>query len=648
MSTVIGHPVSRLDGCRKVTGAARYTADTAIDGVQYAVLVASTIPSGSVVAIDTAGAEKSPGVLKVLTHLNTPKLQRVTMPAGQTFLPLQTDRIEYEGQPIAIVVADTLENATHAAKQVRVTYRDAPFRTDFRTAIDHAVEVRSYFDPNSRTGNPDAELAAAAVRLERTYKTADRHHNAMEASATSAQWSVDGSLLVFDTVQGVAADRMVLAMAFGLDPSKVRVKNDFVGGGFGCKGFVWPHQLLAALAAREVSRPIKLVLTRAQSYTAHGYQPATEQTIALAAERDGRLKAIRHHTVCPNAISDDYMEYAAIGTRALYACASIETRHRAVRVNRGTPTPMRAPHEGPGLFALESAMDELAYELRLDPLELRLRNYAEVDPTRGVPFSSKKLRECYLQGARRFGWGARNPVPQSTRIGRDLVGLGMASAIMQTFRNPAKARVSINRQGDVRIETGTQEIGTGLTTALPQIAADVLGVPIDRVQLVLGDTDLPQAPMTAGSSSTLSVGSAIHDAATKLKAKLSELARDVSPDPCRYGELLADNNLATLTTDGAWAPQAGSNAFGEHKDWSMHSYGAVFAEVRIDVALKIPRLTRAVGVYSAGRIINPKTARSQMIGGIIWGLGQALLEASDMDHKLGRYLSKILPAISCQ
>jgi xanthine dehydrogenase YagR molybdenum-binding subunit len=273
---------------------------------------------------------------------------------------------------------------------------------------------------------------------------------------------------------------------------------------------------------------------------------------------------------------------------------------------------------------------------------LRIRNYAEVDPTRGVPFSSKKLRECYVEGARRFGWTARNPVPGATRIGGDLVGVGMATAIMQTFRNAARARISINRQGEVWIESGTQEIGTGLTTVLPQIAADVLGVPVERVQLVLGDTDLPPAPMTAGSTSTLSTGSAVHNAARKLNAKLSELARGPLPEAVRFCDLLADNNLATLSADGAWAPQAGSNAFGEHQDWSMHSYGAVFAEVRIDAALKIPRLARAVGVYSAGRIINPRTARSQMVGGIIWGLGQALLEASEMDHKLGRYLSKNL------
>ena len=421
--------------------------------------------------------------------------------------------------------------------------------------------------------------------------------------------------------------------------------NEFVGGGFGCKGFVWPHQLLAALAAREVGRPVKLVLTRAHSYTAHGYQPATEQTIALAAERDGRLTAIRHHAVCPSAISDDYMEYAAIGTRALYACPSIDTQHRAVRVNRSKPTPMRAPHEGPGLFALESAMDELAHELRLDPLELRLRNYAEVDPTRNVPFSSKKLRECYLEGARRFGWASRNPVPRATRIGRDLVGLGMASAIMQTFRNAASARVSINRQGDVRVETGTQEIGTGLTTVLPQVAADVLGVPLEHVQLFLGDTDLPQAPMTAGSTSMLSVGSAVHDAATKLKVKLLELARGASPAPRRYGDLLADNNLATLSADGAWAPQAG-NAFGEPEALSIHSYGAVFVEVRVDTELRIPRLTRAVGVYSAGRIINPKTARSQMIGGIVWDSDRHCSRPRRWTTNLDATCPRIWPATS--
>jgi xanthine dehydrogenase YagR molybdenum-binding subunit len=551
-------------------------------------------------------------------------------------LPLQDDRVWYEGQHIGIVVAESLEQAQYAARLVQIDYAVEPAEVDFHRRLDAAIAVDSWAPADGLVGDVEAGLAAADVRVEATYTTANRHHNPMELSGTIAEWHADGTLTLYDATQHVWGVRAVLADVFGLRPEAVRVRNDFVGGGFGAKGYIWPHPILAAMAARSVGRPVKLSLTRAQAYTSHGYQPATVQTITLGATTDGHLTALRHASVSPTAETDDHVELAGVGSHSLYACPAIETHHRVVRVNTIVPTPMRAPHEGPGLVGLEIAMDELAYALRIDPLELRLRNYAERDPTHGLPFSSKKLRECYLEGAERFGWARRSPEPGSMRDGHDLIGWGLASVLMSTFRMPANARVTIDRRGDVVIEAGCQEIGTGAYTIMPQIAADALGgIDPERVQLRLGDTTLPETGGTFGSSTTLSVGSAVHDAATKLRSRLLALAEDdVPPDPDRYGEILERVGLEQLAAEGAWSP--------EHERYSMHSFGAIFVEVGVDRDLRLPRLRRAVGVYSAGRIINPTTARSQMTGGIIWGLGQALLEASEVDRNLGRFVSKNL------
>jgi xanthine dehydrogenase YagR molybdenum-binding subunit len=457
----------------------------------------------------------------------------------------------------------------------------------------------------------------------------------MEPSATLASWQ-DGKLTMYDAVQGVFLARDAIAQIFELDPTNVRVINEFVGGGFGCKGYVWPHQILAAMAAREVNRPVKLVLTRAQTFTAHGYQPASHQTVTLAARADGSLIGLKHENILAGSFVGDHVEPAGWGTLALYASPAIKTTHRLVRVNRGNPTPMRAPIEGVGLVSVEIAMDELAYELSIDPLELRMKNYAEVDPSDGRPFSSKKLRECYNEGARRFGWSNRAVQPREMREGHDLIGYGMATALFQTFRLPAKVRMSIDRTGTVLIETSTQEIGTGVRTIFPQIAADILEVPIEQVGLILGDTNLPAAPITSGSMSTLSVGSAVQDAAHKLKRKLSDAGAASAADyPASVQKLGVDN----ISVDGEWSP--GGDLFSTPAT-AMYSFGAVFAEARVDEVTPIPRVTRVVGVYNAGKIINPKTASSQMIGGVIWGIGQALLERSDMDHRLGRFLSKNL------
>jgi xanthine dehydrogenase YagR molybdenum-binding subunit len=619
-----------VDGPAKVTGRAVYTADTPVAGLVCAVAAVSTVPRGRVLRIDACAARAAAGVLAVITHENAPRL-RVPRGAAQSFLPLQDDLVHHEGQPVALAVAETLEQALHAAALVRVEYEAAPARLDFRACLDEAVKAATYIEPDSLAGDVEAGLARAEALIDERYRTADRHHHPLEPSVTVAEWHGD-DLLLHDSTQWVWGVRAAVASAFGLDPGRVRVRNEFVGGGFGCKGSIWPHPVLAALAARVAGRPVRLVLTRAHTFTFHGHQPATEQTVTIGACRDGTLTALRHTSVNPTSATDTFVEYAATASRSLYACPAIETRHRVVALDRPLPTPMRAPWEGLGMVGLEIAMDELAYALDLDPLELRLRNYAEADPTSGRPFSSKRLRDCYLRGADRFGWGRRSMRPGSLRDGRDLVGWGMASAIQTPFAWPAAARITIDRRGRVLIEAGTQEIGTGASTVLPQLAAEVLGVDPEQVAIHLADTALPETGGTFASSTTMSVGSAVVDAATRLRADLGELAGAADVEPARYAELLREHGLDRLSADGAWTPGR----------VALHTFGAVFAEVRVDADLCIPRVSRLLAVYSAGRIVNPRTARSQLTGGLVWGIGQALLEASEMDLRHGRFLSKNL------
>ena len=635
---MMGQPRSRVDGPAKVTGRARYTADVPVEGLSYGVLVGSTIPSGRIVAIDAAAAQAAPGAVRIFTHENTPRLGKAAVPpAGQTYLPLQDATIHYEGQHVALVVAETLEQAQHAASLVSVRVATEPAEVNFRNKLAEAIAVRGYFENDTRNGDVDAALAKAAVKIDATYRTADRHHNTMEPSATLAVWE-DGKLTVYDATQSVWFVRAVLAQALGMRPEDIRVHSHYVGGAFGCKGYVWPHQILCAMAARELRRPVKLVLSRAQTFTSHGYQPASEQKVTLGAARDGKLVAVRHQSITPTSLFDDYVEFAAGSARALYACPAIETRHRVVRVNRGTPTPMRAPHDGLAMVGLEIAMDELAYAVGIDPVALRLENYAEVNPTRKVPFSSKKLRECYREGAERFGWGRRSAAPGSMRDGPDLVGWGMATALQETYRMASSARVTIDQKGEVLVEAGCQEIGNGVYTIMPQIAGEALGVPPDRIALVLGDTALPETGMTAGSATTMGVGSAVHDAATQLRKQLERLGAKGES----FGETLRRRGLDKLSADGKWSPPDGPFDAGGTASLAMFSFGAVFVEVRVDEDLRLPRVARVVGVYSAGRIINPRTATSQITGGMIWGIGQALLEASEQDETLGRYLSKNL------
>jgi xanthine dehydrogenase YagR molybdenum-binding subunit len=664
--TAVGQPISRIDGRLKVTGGARYTADIPLEAIVHGAIVYSTIANGRIVSIDTTAAENAPGALAVLTYKNMPRMKTLPWshlrPQGQTYLPLQDDRIHYAGQPVAVVVAATLDQATYAGTLIKVAYgARQPAVFDLRTAKEDAVEPPQRMWPlSSSVGDADKAIAAAAVKIEQTYTMSDRHHNQMEPHVTLAVWDAERSLTLYDSTQMVVGTKKLVSLVLGVPEEKINVVCEFLGGGFGGKSWSWPHTLLAALAAKMVDRPVRLQLSRAQMYSMVGHQAGTVQTIALGASRDGKLTGIRHDSVNPTSMFDDYVEYAAMASRHLWrASGGIATSHKVVHVNRNTPVVLRAPMEAQGHFALECAMDELAYATGVDPVELRLRNDTDTDPFSGRPFSTRALRECLTKGAARFSWDRRTPEPRSMRDGRYLIGQGVAAAIYSNWRWPGKARVTINGGGSALVEAAAHDIGTGTYTVMAQVAADVLGLAPDKVTVKLGDTRLPESHPAIGSSTTANATAAVMLAAQAARDKAVELAltgRDApfagaAPDDVTvadgrlvlkktnlnitYAELFARNGLASLTGDGDYNPV--EEVKGRK---AIFSFSAVFAEVCVDPDLGLVRLNRAVGAYDAGRIINPKTARSQAIGGIIWGTGQALLEQSETDPASGRFTNR--------
>jgi xanthine dehydrogenase YagR molybdenum-binding subunit len=663
----IGQPISRADGRLKVTGGAHYTADIALERLTHAAIVHSAIANGRIVSIDTAAAEQAPGVLAVLTYRNMPRMNSTPKPwshlhpHGQGYLPLQDDEIHYAGQPIAVIVASTLDEATYAGTRVHVEYAAERPIVFGPQAAKEAVEPPQFLWPvASAVGNADEAIADAPVQIERTYTTADRHHNQMEPHGTTALWDDEGTLTLYETTQHLFGTQELVSIVLGIAPAKIRVVSHFLGGGFGGKAYVWPHTLMAALAAKIVRRPVRLQLTRAQMYSMAGHQAASVQTIALGAAADGTLRGIRHESITPTPVFDNYIEYAALASRSLWAASGgISTNHKVVHVNRNTPTAMRSPHEALGHFAIESAMDELAYATGVDPVALRLRNDTEIDPHSGRPFSTRAMRKCLTEGATRFGWEKRSPAPRSMRDGRYLIGQGMAAAIYTHWRWPAKARVTLNRDGTALVEAGMHEIGCGTYTVMQQIAADVLGLPPEKVIVHLGDTLLPVSHPAIGSATMANAGSSVMLAAKAARDKAIALAltgrnapfssaeaKDVVTTAgglgwagqdrhISYAELLARNGLPALVAEGDYEPVAEADG-----PKAVFSFSAVFAEVRVDPDFGTVRLNRFVGAYDAGQIVNPKTARSQAIGGIIWGVGQALLERSDTDPVLGRFINR--------
>ncbi|MEX3634377.1 xanthine dehydrogenase family protein molybdopterin-binding subunit [Paraburkholderia sp. BR14320] len=659
---LIGQPLDRVDGLLKVTGDARYAAEFPGARLAHGVLVTSTIPAGTISSIDASRAETVPGVLLVMTYQNAPRLPNggkpaLSPPAGRHLSLLQDNQVHYSNEPVAVVVADTLEHATDAARQLRIVYQPGAAALDFEQAKPHAhaPDKPQGRQTDTQRGSFEDGMQSGDVHIEATYTTPIEHHNPMEPHATMAHW--DGpQLTVYDSTQGVSGAAQVLAKTFAIPVSDVRVISPLIGGGFGCKGSSWSHVSLCAMAARQTGRPVRLVLERPQMFGPVGARPRTEQHFVIAARHDGTLTAMRHDSISNTSMIEDWTETCCMVTRMLYAVPNQVTTHRLVQLNVGTPTFMRAPGETTGSFALESAMDELAVALKMDPLALRLKNYAESDPQEHKPWSGKSLRECYQIGAEKFGWSRRSQTPRSMRNGNTLIGMGMATATYPANRSEASALAQILPDGTAVVASGTQDIGTGTYTVMTQVAADALGFTPEQIHFALGDSSLPRAPVSGGSQSAASVSPAVRDAASEARSQLIALALADTASPV-HGLPLDD-----VTVESGWVvsrsqpnkrdpaaaiiARAGGKPIeatatvkpgDEKQKYSFHSFGAVFVEVHVDAELGTIRVPRVVAVYDVGRVLNQKTARSQMMGGIVWGIGAAMQEESTLDERFGRF-----------
>jgi xanthine dehydrogenase YagR molybdenum-binding subunit len=618
LTPAVGAPVSRIEGTAKVTGEARYAAEFPLARLAYGWVVQSTIAHGHVLSIDTGSVLQMPGVLEVITHENALRLE--TVDDGE-LLVLQDEQVHYRGQIVALVVASALEQARAAADALPVAYDAEPH--DVLLSADHPrlfapEHVNPNFPTDTRRGDVDAGLAGADVLVDQTYSTPAEHNNPMEPHASSARWEGD-RLTVHDSNQGASRVQQTLVQLFGLDASAVRVVSEHVGGGFGSKGSPRPNVVLAAMAARMLDRPVRVTLSRQQQFSLVGYRTPTIQRMRLGADRSGRLAALDHEVFEQTSTVFEFAEQTAVISRVMYAAPNLRTRHRLVALDVPTPRWMRAPGEAPGSFALESAMDELAEACHLDPIELRVRNEPAVEPEGGRRFSSRNLVACLREGAARFGWAGRDPRPGARRDGRWLIGTGVAASTYPARTAPSTASVSADVDGHFVVRITAADIGTGARTALTQVAADELGVSLERVDVRIGDSDYGAAMVAGGSMGTASWSWAVVKACRQVRAGIEE--HSGVPD----GGLVARADTADDV-----AAQA---------DLARHAFGAQFAEVRVDVDTGEVRVPRLLGVFAVGRIVNAKTARSQLIGGMTMGLSMALFEESVMDVQFGDYLN---------
>ncbi|MBO3269086.1 xanthine dehydrogenase family protein molybdopterin-binding subunit [Hymenobacter defluvii] len=695
----VGKPMDRVDGRAKVMGAARYSAEYPVNGLVHGVLKTSDIAKGKITNIDTSAAAKEPGVISILTYQNIPKPAKVPSAlkeekkwqAAQSYLPMQDAEIHYAGEPVALVVADTLERAIQAAALIKVSYQ-------VEKPIDSYHDPKAdLFDPqkiqNGKTdghkvrGNPETAYASAPVKHEATYVHAINHHNPMEPAATTAVWEGSDRLTVYESTQNITMSQGSLANLLGIPRDQIRIVTHHLGGGFGCKGSFWPHTILTVLAARAVNRPLRLVLTRPQMYTSVGHREDQEQTLKIGATQEGKLVSMIHEKKSTTSPWDNYAESNSKVVNMLYACPNFSARYELARANVMTSVWMRAPGEAPGSFALESSMDDLAHQLNMDPLQFRLLNYADKDYSDNEkPWSSKSLKECYTRGAELFGWSKRNPKPGQTRRGKKLVGMGMATATYPVHSAQGTARVRLFADGHAVVQSGATDLGTGTWTVMTQVGADALGLPPEKVRFELGDTRLPTAPGSGGSQAAGTVSSSIMAAAEDLWKKVIDMAVGDKKSPLykakptdvkvELGRMFLKKNpqkgetlVAALSRSGmtdiegmamgkygsgyeekhfaaaggaAGSPEepGGKNEKGEEKKpsgHSMHSFGAHFCEVEVDPDFGTIRVTRWVGVHGVGQVLNLKTATSQLYGGAIFGIGSALMEETFRDPNYARY-----------
>ena len=664
----VGGAQPRVDGPLKVSGLAQYAGEFPAEDLAYGVVVSSSVAKGRILRFDLEAARATPGVVAILTHKDRPTVttdaeshQDQAAPPGLPFVPLLDERIVYSGQPVALVVAETFEAARDAAALVRVEYEAEPAVVDVAQRRDSAYDPPEKRDgvppPPPPRGDPDGAFAAAPVKVSGDYRIAVEHHNPMEPHASTVFWR-GGKLVVHDKVQGVTNTKAFVVNMFGLPEDDVRVLSPFVGGAFG-SGLRPQYQLtLAVMAALRLKRSVRVTLTRDQMFT-FTYRPDTLQTVALGAGTDGRLQSIRHDAIACTSTYEDYQEAVVNWSGLIYACDNVSLSYRLAKVDTATPGDMRAPGATTGVYALEAAIDELAYAAKVDPLELRLRNYAERDQNDDKPFSSKELRACYERGAEAFGWSRRSPEPRSMREGRDLVGLGVATGCWEAMMQPHSARATLTADGKLEVACATADIGTGTYTILAQIAADALGLPIDDVAVRIGDSSLPMAPVEGGSWAAASAGSAAQMACAALREEILKHARAMENSPLANAALdhvvfsggrvaLKDDPARSISFVDALksagrerieakADFAPDEEF--QKKFAAYTHSAVFAEVRVDEELGVVRVTRIVSAIAAGKILNLMTARSQILGGVVMGIGMALHEESMPDRRLGRFMN---------
>ena len=661
MAPYIGTPTSRIDGHAKVTGAAKYAGEFSAPDLAHASVVTSTIAKGRIVRIDMSEAMSVAGVIAVLTHKNRPPMagtdraymDDVAPEGGSPFRPLYDDKVKFSGQPIALVLAQDSETAKFAATLVRVEYEEETHVTDLHQQLSEAKAIST---PPKPRGDAGKALAAAKVRHQGEYYIPVEHHNPMELYASTVIWGVDGKLTIYDKTQGVQNVQRYVCSVFKMKADDVRVVSPYVGGAFG-SGLRPQYQVvLAVLAARALRRSVRLVLTRQQMYTL-GYRPGTIERVALGAGTDGALDAITHDAIAMTSQYEDFARNDVGWSGALYKCANTKYSHRLAKLDLATPSDMRAPGAATGVYALECAMDELAVALKMDPLELRLRNYSDRQQDENAPYTSKQLRECYRQGAEAFGWSKRNADPRSMRDGSELVGWGMASGIWEALQMKTTARVVLTANGHAEVACATSDIGTGTYTIMAQVAADMLGLPIDNVSIKLGDSTLPASPVEGGSWMAASVSHAIANAAEAVRKELLAFAKKMPDSPLKGAKLddvtLTDGKIVSKQ-DPSRAVSIGdamrygevdrieqekSTSFKTLASYACNAHSAIFAEVKVDEQIGVIRVTRVVSAVAAGRILNTKTAHNQIMGSMIWGIGMALHEETLLDHRFGRIMN---------
>lgn len=659
--TTLGQPMDRVDGLLKVTGQARYAGEFPEAGLLHGSVVGSNIARGRITHIDTSAALALPGVLAVISHLNRPHLasydkayEDMDAADGKHFRPLYDDQVHYSGQPLALVVAENLELARHAGSLVRIDYEVQAHETDLHALLEDAKPAPAEV-PKPR-GNFAAELAGSTLHIDATYSTPIEHHNPMEPHASTVLYQADGKLVIHDKNQSPQNCQAYVQKVFDLDKERVQILTAFVGGAFG-SGLRPQYQLpLAVMAALHLQRSVRVTLTRQQMFT-FGYRPRTVQRLQLGCAANGRLQAVGHTATAQTSRFEDFTEHVVEWSGMLYHCDHVQLTYNLVPLDVFTPLDMRAPGAALGLIGLECAMDELACAVAIDPVQLRILNYSETNQNEGKPYSSKELLACYRQGSERFGWDKRNPEPRSMRRDTQLVGWGMAGGVWEAMQMKASAKASLDRHGHLTVSSATTDIGTGTYTVMTQIAAESAGVRATDVTFVLGDSSLPTAPLQGGSFTVSSVGTAVQQACQALQARLVDIANQVAPqfagatvDQVTFvdGELrwneqrLALAELVALADEEAVAVQVDAEPDKKREAYSTATHSAVFVEVEVDEDLGSVRVTRVVSAIAAGRVVNPKMARSQILGGVVWGIGMALHEETQIDHNLGRYMNHSL------